>query len=272
MKGPFADEVATAAVAAAAAADTIRRAASARDVSHKGAVDLVSEVDLAAEAVICKILAERCPGVPILAEEGGGASGQTTRWIVDPLDGTTNFVHGMPHYAVSVALQQDGDIVAGCIHDVPCDLSYRAGRGSGAWCDDKRLAVSDTPNLDAALLLTGFPYDRRERAARYLKFVLAMLERAQGLRRAGSACQDLCWIASGVGDGYWEFGLQTWDVAAGILLVEEAGGCVTDIAGGPLDLQRPRLLATNGRLHAEMHAVLAPLLSSADGLAGDSGA
>ena len=138
--------------------------------------------------------------------------------------------------------------------------------------DDKRLAVSDTPNLDAALLLTGFPYDRRERAARYLKFVLAMLERAQGLRRAGSACQDLCWIASGVGDGYWEFGLQTWDVAAGILLVEEAGGCVTDIAGGPVDLQRPRLLATNGRLHAEMHAVLAPLLSSADGLAGDSGA
>lgn len=227
---------------------------------QKGVVDLVTEVDLAAEACIREDLARLSPGVPVLAEEGGGASEAATRWIVDPLDGTTNFVHGFPAYAVSVALQVDGQIVAGCIYDAANDRAWTAARGWGARCDGMPIHVSDTADLEDALLLTGFPYDRRERAGHYLRHFESFLKRTQGLRRAGAASLDFAHLAVGHADGYWEFGLKPWDVAAGILLVEEAGGRVTDVALGPLDLEHPRLLASNGIVHEAMAGVLRSLL------------
>jgi myo-inositol-1(or 4)-monophosphatase len=250
--------------AAARAGGAIVRAAAQdgpRRVSHKAAVDLVTEVDLAAEAAIVALLAARSPGVPVHAEEGGGAEGARTRWVVDPLDGTTNFVHGLPIYAVSVGLQVDGQVVAGCVYDPVRDRAFTASRGRGARCEGAPIAVSTVAGLDGALLATGFPTDRRERAEYYLGFVARALRAGQGIRRGGSAATDLCWVASGCTDGFFELGLHAWDVAAGSLLVEEAGGRVSDLALGPLDLDRPRLLATNGRIHDALSALLAPLLS-----------
>lgn len=247
--------------AARAAGGVIQAAARATDVRHKGAVDLVTEVDLAAEEALVTALAAETPGVPVLAEERGGASDASTRWIVDPLDGTTNFVHGFPCYCVSVALERDGAVIVGCVYDPLHDRAYTAFRGGGAWCGEERLRVSSTRTLDESLLLTGFPYDRRQRAAYYLRFVAAFLERSQGVRRDGSAALDLCHIAAGRADGYWEFNLQPWDVAAGALLVEEAGGVVSDVARIPLSLSRPRVLASNGHIHEEMAIIISELLS-----------
>ncbi len=250
--------------AAHAGGAVIRRAldehGGARRVEFKGPIDLVTEVDLASESAIRELLARRSPGVPVLAEESGGEAHQGTRWLVDPLDGTTNFAHGFTAFAVSVGLQQDGQIVAGCIYDPVADVTYCAARGGGAFADEARLRVSQTSALSGALLLTGFPYDRRERAAFYLAPFTAFLLRAQGIRRCGAAALDFVRVATGQADGFWEFGLSPWDVAAGALLVEEAGGRVTDMAGGALDIDRPRVLASNGRVHREMADVLAPLL------------
>jgi myo-inositol-1(or 4)-monophosphatase len=249
--------------AAARAGGAIVRAAldGPAQVRNKGAVDLVTEVDLASEAAILALLNDRMPGVPVLAEEGGGASSAATRWVVDPLDGTTNFVHGFPSFGVSVALQQEGRIIAGCVYDPVRHQAYSAGRDLGAHCEGRPLRVSAVSSLDRALLLTGFAYDRRQRADFYLRFVKAFLEKSQGLRRAGSAAMDMCHVAAGRADGFWEFGLNVWDIAAGVLLIEEAGGRVSDMLGGPLHFDKPRLLATNGWVHAEMQEVLLPLLS-----------
>ena len=236
-------------------------------VVHKGAIDLVTRVDLASEEVIRSVLAQATPGIPVLAEEGGGATNIDTRWIVDPLDGTTNFVHGFPAYAVSIALQQAGVITVGCIYDPLRDQLYTATRGKGAFCTDRqrsvhrRLQVTQTSDLSRALLLTGFPYDRQQRAGEYLRIVQVFMERCQGIRRAGAAALDLAHIAAGRADGFWEFGLSPWDIAAGVLLIEEAGGQVTDMSLSPIDIDRPRLLASNGQIHAQMGVILSELIS-----------
>ena len=262
------DLAATAVAAARAGASVVRAALGGpRRVDRKGAVDLVTEVDLAAEAAIRGVLEERTPGLPVLAEEGGGAVHARTRWIVDPLDGTTNFVHGFPSFAVSVGLQLDGVISAACIVDPLRDHTYAAARGCGATLDGAPLRVSTVDRLGDALLLTGFAYDRRERADFYLRYVKAFLETSQGIRRAGAAALDLCHIAAGRADGFWEFHLSPWDVAAGVLIVEEAGGRVTDMGGAPLDVDRPQLLATNGLVHDAMIGVLSPLLTRDGGMA-----
>jgi len=229
---------------------------SATEVDHKGAVDLVTEVDLACEAAIREALEKGCPGVPVLGEEGGGGEGATTRWIVDPIDGTTNFVHGYPSYCVSIALQRDGELEIGVIYDPVRDRLYSAEKGRGATVDGDPIRVTDCGDLNQALLASGFPYDRREHAARYLAYVKAFIERAQGFRRAGSAAMDMVFLASGAVDGFWEFNLQPWDIAAGTVLVREAGGVVTQMDGSPLDLMRPQILASNGRLHEVMMGVL----------------
>jgi myo-inositol-1(or 4)-monophosphatase len=244
---------------AEAAGALIRSMGSPKDVGHKGVVDIVTEVDLASEREVRRLLGEATPEIPILAEEEGGPT-HGTRWIVDPLDGTVNFVHGYPAYAVSIALQIDGELVAGAVHDVPNERTYWAARGGGAWRDDRRMRVSAVPTLGDALLVTGFAYDRRERAAFYARMVEAFLARGQCLRRGGSAALDFCLVADGRLDGYWELGLQPWDVAAGILIVEEAGGRVTDAAGRPVDVDRPEVVASNGRIHDEMRSVLEPLV------------
>lgn len=229
-----------------------------QQVDHKGAVDLVTEVDLGAEERIRAIL-ERS-GIPVLAEEGGGASEATTRWIVDPLDGTTNFVHAFPHYAVSIALQVEGELEVGVVLELPAGRLFSAQRGQGATCDGEAISVSNTPTLDRALVASGFAYDRRERPRDYLRFVERMLVEAQGFRRAGAAALDLAYVACGYLDGFWEFNLSPWDVAAGTLLVREAGGLVSDIDGGALALDRPRILASNGHIHRQMIQTLSPLL------------
>jgi len=232
---------------------------SAREGIHqKGAVDLVTQIDLAAEAAICAVLERDSPGVPILAEERGGARNAPTRWIIDPLDGTTNFVHGFPHYAVSVALEVDGVLQGGCIADPRNGSVAVAGRGLGATLDGHALTVSDTPDLDSALFLTGFAYDRRSRPDFYLKRVRRALVAGRGLRRCGAATHDFLHIAIGRADVDWEFALGPWDVAAGILLVEEAGGRVTTLTGGAVNIDKPEILATNRRLHDAALALLGP--------------
>jgi len=249
--------------AALKAAEIIRDGAGAGlDVRHKGAIDLVTQIDLAAEEAIRTYLRSHTPEIPILAEEGGGPWDASTRWIVDPLDGTTNFVHGYPSYAVSIGLQVEGRLEVGCVYDAVHGVPYTATRGAGAWSGDRRLSVSTCSTMEHALLVTGFPYDRRTHVDRYLRYVREFLVRTQGLRRAGAAAMDFVALATGRVDGYWEFGLNPWDIAAGILLVEEAGGRVTDMDGGTLNLMSPRLLATNGVLHAEMSEILRGLITS----------
>jgi myo-inositol-1(or 4)-monophosphatase len=232
-------------------------------VEQKGsAINLVTDVDLASEEAIRGVLSAGEPGIPILAEEAGGSEAPT-RWVVDPLDGTTNFVHGFPVFAVSIALQVDGRVELGLIYEPLSGRAWTARRDGGAWCEGQRLRVSPVPVVEQALLLTGFPYDRREKAAWYLGFVQAFLERCHCIRRTGAATVDFTHIACGQADGYWEFGLAPWDVAAGSLLVSEAGGSVSLLDGGPFDIAARSMLATNGHIHPEMLQILSPLLSSA---------
>lgn len=245
---------------AALAAGAVVRQGLSRRPSFKNPIDLVTQVDLASEAVIRAVLGVATPEIPVLGEEQGGPWEAPTRWIVDPLDGTTNFVHDFPFYCVSIALQVDGRLELGVIYDPVHERLYEAVRGEGATRDGQRIRVSSQGELGQALLVSGFAYDRRERADFYLRYVRAFLERAQGFRRTGSAALDLCHVASGQLDGYWEFGLKPWDVAAGALLVQEAGGRVSDMDLGPLTLESPRILATNGLLHGPMAQVLLPLL------------
>jgi myo-inositol-1(or 4)-monophosphatase len=244
--------IALASAVAREAGALIRAGREHMQVDHKGAVDLVTQLDLASEALIRERFTQAEPSIPILAEEEGGAVTSTTRWIVDPLDGTTNFVHGFPFYCVSIALEVDSELSIGVIYDIPNDRLYRAEKGGGATCNSRPLQVSQCSTLNSALVASGFAYDRRLRADFYLAYVKHFLENAQGFRRCGSAAMDLAMLADGKLDAYWEFGLNSWDVAAGTLILQEAGGQVSDVAGGPLDLNHPRILATNGHLHTQM--------------------
>jgi myo-inositol-1(or 4)-monophosphatase len=252
-------EVDVAIEAARAAGRVLAARGRAAEVRHKGAIDLVTEVDLSCEAAIREVLARHTPDVAVHAEEGGGAAGAPTRWVVDPLDGTTNFVHGFPYYAASIALVVDGAPVAGAVLDGPRGDVYAAARGQGAWCGEAPLRVSTRARLAESLVGTGFPYDRQQpgRARFYLARVEAVMQRSHGIRRCGAAALDLVQVACGRLDAFWEFGLAPWDVAAGMLIVAEAGGRVTGHDGAPLDLDHPAPLASNGLVHDELIAVLA---------------
>ncbi|MBT3222693.1 MAG: inositol monophosphatase [Proteobacteria bacterium] len=225
-------------------------------VFHKGDVNLVTEVDFQCEQAITEILRQHTPDIEVLGEETGGAENATTRWVVDPLDGTTNFIHNYPMYCVSIALEVEGQSVVGVILDPIRQRTYRAIRGQGAYCGDRPLHVSKCDDVSRALIGTGFPYDRREEAHFYLAYVEAVLCQAQGIRRAGAAAMDLVMVASGVLDGFWEFNLSTWDVAAGLLLVEEAGGECSSHGGGKVNMVHPSPLATNGLIHEAMISLL----------------
>jgi myo-inositol-1(or 4)-monophosphatase len=229
-----------------------------RTVQHKGAIDLVTEVDLASEACIRAALDRLTPGVPIQGEEGGGVT-TGTRWVVDPLDGTTNFVHGFPFYCVSIALVEGDDPVVGCIYDPVRDRTSLAFRGGGSTVNGERIAVSDTDDIDHALGVTGFPYDRREKASYYLRYVQRVIERTRGIRRTGSAAMDLATLACGQCDFFWEFHLKPWDTSAGVVIVSEAGGRVTRLDGSPWTPGAPEVLATNARLHDAIVALLSGL-------------
>jgi myo-inositol-1(or 4)-monophosphatase len=245
--------------AARAAGELLRRELPGRRrIRYKGSpTNLVTEMDTRAEAVVVEALRAAFPEDGVLAEERGATTGRSgRRWIVDPLDGTTNYAHGLPLFAVSIALETDGRVGLGVVYD-PChDELFVGERGAGATLNDQPLAVSDTSVLDESLLATGFPYhvrESRENLPEYAAFSL----RSRGVRRLGSAVLYLAWLAAGRFDGYWELSVGPWDVAAGSLLVEEAGGRVTDPHGAPLDLARPAIVASNGRIHAAMLEVLA---------------
>jgi len=238
-----------------------------RNVSFKGEVDLVTDTDKAVEELVVRRLRAAFPQHPILAEETAAAAdfaqvaSEEYLWIVDPLDGTTNFAHGYPHVAVSIGLVHRGEPYLGVVRDPMRNETFTATRGAGAFLNAAPIRVSQTGELNHALVGTGFPYDRRLHAAAYLRFVEDFLLRAQGVRRAGTAALDLCWVACGRLDGFWELKLKPWDVAAGVAVVREAGGTVTDFDGSPFDPCAQRLLASNGLIHAEMSALVAARLA-----------
>jgi len=263
-------------VARAAGALIRERAAAPRKIGTKASrVDLVTDTDRAAEALILDRLRTRFPDHAALGEEAGfvppadGTDGGPVCWMIDPLDGTTNFAHGVPHFAVSIAAVT-GDAsfaaapadwrrihaVAGAVHDPMRDETFVAWQGGPALLDDRPIAVSSEPELDRCLLATGFPYDRREHAERYLAPWRELLVRARDVRRMGAAALDLAWVACGRMDAFWESRLQPWDVAAGGLLVRCAGGTVTDFAGADPGLDARQTLASNGHVHASLVAIL----------------
>lgn len=231
-------------------------------ISNKGELDLVTESDLASERLIIDRIKTHYPRHTILAEESGtnppAAEGAQSdwRWIIDPLDGTTNYAHGYPCFCVSMGLERNGTLELGVIYDPLRDEVFAAERGQGAALNGKRINVSPTPSLASALLCTGFPYDVRERS-QFARHFTNFIMNAQGVRRDGAAALDLAYVAAGRFDGFWEEGLKPWDVAAGILLIEEAGGRVSDYHNRPLDIFTPPILATNGLIHEQMMRVLA---------------
>jgi myo-inositol-1(or 4)-monophosphatase len=231
-----------------------RGARRAFSLSHKGLVDVVTSVDHAAERRILRVLRGAFPDHGFLMEESGQhVSRSPYRWVVDPLDGTVNFAHHLPISCVSIALEKDGRVVMGGVHDPFREETFLAVRGKGASLNGRLIKVSQTKKLIDALLVTGFPYDRYKKAAFYLSFVEQFMRCTQGIRRLGAAALDLAYVAAGRFDGYWEFNLKPWDVAAGSLLVEEAGGRISDFAGRPVSLtDTTQTLASNGLLHRPM--------------------
>jgi myo-inositol-1(or 4)-monophosphatase len=234
-------------------------AATSRAATTKGSrVDLVTEADRRSEALLLERIAREYPDHGVLAEEGSARKARSRfRWVLDPLDGTTNFAHGFPHYAVSIALEEDGVAVAGVVYDVCRGELFAAERGGGAFLNGHPIRVSGVSDLQHALLATGFPYDRHVSPANNLDHFRNLELRAHGVRRAGSAALDLCYVGAGRFDGFWEMKLQRWDVAAAALVVAEAGGTLTDFAGGAFDGSGLETVATNGLVHAELVAALA---------------
>lgn len=220
------------------------------EASYKSAVDLVTPFDLGAQEIVVGRLSAAFPTHGFLAEEGLARTGSSDcRWIIDPLDGTTNYAHGFPIFSVSVALERAGRLSLGLVYDPVRDEMFRAEAGRGAFLNDRAIRVSAVSDLGRSLLATGFPYDVRSSAKNNLDHWSRFIVRAQAIRRCGSAALDLCGVACGRFDGFWELKLKPWDVAAGALMVLEAGGRVTDFEGGPFALDAPGIVATNGGLH-----------------------
>lgn len=249
--------------AAEAGAEVVRQAHRTRaergfGVDLKGPIDLVTAVDHAAETAIIECLQRLQPSVPILAEERGmvGGSRSGCRFIVDPLDGTTNFAHGFPVFAVSIAYEDGGEVVAGAVLDPVREEFFTAEAGEGAHLNGASIRVSPTREMQHALLATGFPYSR-EAMDRALELFVRIMRRSRAVRRAGSAALDLCSLAAGRFDAFWEETLRAWDTAAGELMVREAGGVVTDFDGGPFTNGGPHIAASNGRLHPALLEILA---------------
>jgi myo-inositol-1(or 4)-monophosphatase len=238
------------------------------NISRKSnAIDLVTEADQESEAAVIDVVQRAFPDHSIIAEEGSGGGIQHAgehRWIIDPLDGTTNFAHGYPQFCVSIAYERRGRVQLGVILDVFKRELFVARRDGGAWLNRKPISVSHVGTLDMSLLATGFPYDRRERRRFYLCFWEGFMLRTHGVRRTGSAALDLAWVACGRVDAFWEFGLRPWDVAAGSLLVEEAGGHVSNLDGTMLDISAAQIVASNGRLHQQMLETLAAIRPEAE--------
>ena len=226
-------------------------------IDYKGEINLVTEVDKISEEMITSKINALFPDHDILAEEFTDIDrGSDFRWIIDPLDGTTNYAHGYPYFCVSIALERLNTMTVGIVYDPMLDEMFVAEKGKGAFLNDREIHVSNTRGIIKSLLATGFPYDIREDSDNNLNYFNEMILKAQAIRRAGSAALDLAYVAAGRFDGFWELKLNPWDIAAGWLLVEEAGGIVTDMGGNDYHLESSSILASNGRIHKEMMDVL----------------
>ncbi len=219
--------------------------------------DPVTEVDQLAEAAVVETIRRHRPDDAILAEESGAAIGGRRRWIVDPLDGTVNFVHGIPHVAVSVALWDGDRPLVGVIVDPLRRERFAAAAGAGATLDDRPIHVSSVARLEGSVVATGFPYDHGDHGPAYAATLGAVLERVNGIRRFGSAALDLAWVAAGRYEAYFELGIAPWDQAAGILIVREAGGTVTGVDGTPSTPETPMVVASNASVHDELRSTVA---------------
>jgi myo-inositol-1(or 4)-monophosphatase len=228
------------------------------DVAHKGAINIVTDVDLASERLIREAIATQYPRHQVLAEEGGLAESRSEyRWVIDPLDGTTNFAHGYPVFCVSIALEHQGETILGVVYDPMRDELFTAERGGGAALNNRPIRVSSTDSLMQSLLSTGFPYDIRTSTLTNLDHWANFAMNAQALRRDGAAALDLSYVACGRYDGFWELNLSPWDMAAGALIVTEAGGRVSDFSGGDFSSYKPEIIASNGLIHDRMVEVIA---------------
>jgi len=226
-------------------------------IDFKGAVDLVTEWDTLSQKMIFERLTSAFPGHGILAEEGlSHALDSEYRWVVDPLDGTTNFAHRLPFFCVSLALEHRGEILLGVVLDPVRDEMFTASAGQGAFLNGRKISVSRIPSLTRSLVATGFPYDVRESRVNNIRHFTDFCTRAQAVRRLGSAAIELCYVGCGRLDGFWELKLKPWDAAAGSLVVREAGGRVTDFSARPFSPYHPEVLATNGLIHEDMLRVL----------------
>ncbi len=229
-------------------------------VSRKGINDFVSEVDRSAEQAIIQELRSKFPQHAILAEESGAHAGDDFLWIIDPLDGTTNYLHGFPQFSVSIALQHKGRLEHAVVYDPLREELFTASRGGGALLNDRKLRVSNRGGLEGALLGTGFPYRDHRHLDTYLGMFRALVTETAGIRRPGSAALDFAYVAAGRIDGFWELGLAPWDFAAGALLVREAGGVVSDIAGGERELETGNVVAGGIKVHGALLSALQPFL------------
>lgn len=245
----------TAVKAARKAGSIITRASRDIDVvrvGQKGRGDFVTEVDHAAEAAIIEILHKAYPDHAILAEESGASGESEYTWIIDPLDGTTNFIHGFPQFAVSIALQHRGQITQAVIHDPSRNEIFTATRGGGAYLDERRIRVSKRDQMRDALIGTGFPFREMSHLDQYCEMFKAVAQETAGIRRPGAAALDLAYVAAGRIDGFWEMGLAPWDMAAGSLLILEAGGLITDFAGEPGYLESGKVIAGNPKVFGQL--------------------
>jgi len=226
-------------------------------IAFKGELDLVTQADTESEAVVLSVLRARMPDVSILAEESGASTGgDAGRFVVDPLDGTTNFAHAYPMFAVSIGYEEAGRVRAGVVYDPVREELFTAESGRGAFLNGKKLQVSKADTIPQALLVTGFPYDLRDDLEGNLRLFKKFMGTARAIRRDGSAALDLCYVAAGRFDGFWEEKLGPWDTAAGALLVEEAGGRVSSFSGGAFHYTQKAIVASNGRLHDRMLQIL----------------
>lgn len=222
-------------------------------IEKKGAIDLVTEVDLEVERMFRAMIAERFPDHDVLAEEmGGGRRAARHRWVFDPLDGTTNFAHGVPIFCASLALEVDGVAVVGAVYDPNREELFTAEAGVGSWLNGERLKVSDKATVIESMLVTGFPYTVHENADEFIRVFAGVLKHARAVRRLGSAAIDMCWVAAGRMDGFWEASLKPWDTRAAALILEEAGGRVTGMDGKTWIPENGHILATNGRIHDDV--------------------
>jgi myo-inositol-1(or 4)-monophosphatase len=228
-------------------------------VATKGPADFVSRADHRAEKIIYEELAHARPHYCFLMEEQGAIEGRdkTHRWIVDPLDGTTNFLHGIPQFAISIALERDGELVAGLVYNPIMDEMYTAEKGSGAFLNDRRIRVAGRENLDDAVVVTGVPHRGKSGKEGFIHECRQVMQSVVGIRRTGSAAVDLSWVAAGRFDGYWERGIQAWDMAAGIVLVREAGGFVSDAEGGRDMLTTGSIVAGNVAIQQQLQKAIA---------------